>query len=40
MTAAFADPFVGTDHDDFSAWAREVREYRIERAYDPPRPML
>lgn len=40
MTAAYAEPFVGTDHDDFSAWAREVREYRIERAYDPPRAML
>ena len=34
--AAFAEPFVGTDHDDFSAWAREVRDYRIERAYDRP----
>lgn len=34
--ATFAEPFTGTDHDDFSAWAREVREYRIERAYDPP----
>lgn len=33
--ATFAEPFTGTDHDDFSAWAREVREYRIERAYDP-----
>src|ERR1700712_3414782 len=36
MTATFAEPFVGTDHDDFTAWAREVREYRIERAYDRP----
>lgn len=35
--ATFAEPFTGTDHDDFAAWAREVREYRIERAYDPPR---
>lgn len=34
--ATFAEPFVGTDHDDFAAWAREVREYRIERAYDRP----
>lgn len=34
--ATFAEPFTGTDHDDFAAWAREVREYRIERAYDPP----
>jgi hypothetical protein len=34
--AAFAEPFVGTDHDDFTAWARELREYRIERAYDRP----
>jgi hypothetical protein len=24
------------DHDDFTAWARELREYRIERAYDRP----
>ncbi|MEV5360573.1 hypothetical protein AB0K45_09540 [Micrococcus luteus] len=36
VTAAFADPFVGTDHDDFAQWARELREYRIERAYDRP----
>ncbi|OBK04020.1 hypothetical protein A5637_13130 [Mycolicibacterium fortuitum] len=35
-TATFAEPFTGTDHDDFSAWAREVREYRIERAADRP----
>ncbi|RIS72028.1 hypothetical protein D2E70_03550 [Mycobacteroides abscessus] len=34
--ATFAEPFTGTDHDDFALWAREVREYRIERAYDPP----
>lgn len=34
--ATFAEPFTGTDHDDFAAWAREVRAYRIERAYDPP----
>jgi hypothetical protein len=34
--ATFAEPFTGTDHDDFAAWAREVREYRIERAYDRP----
>lgn len=33
---AFAEPFVGTEHDDFVAWARELREYRIERAYDKP----
>ena len=32
----FAEPFTGTDHDDFSAWARELREYRIERAYERP----
>lgn len=25
MTAAFAEPFTGTDHDDFAMWAREVR---------------
>lgn len=36
MTAAYAEPFVGTDHEDFAAWAREVREYRIERAFDRP----
>lgn len=34
--ATFAEPFTGTDHDDFSAWAREMREYRIERASDRP----
>lgn len=38
--ATFAEPFTGTDHDDFAAWAREVREYRIERAYDRPKIML
>ncbi len=27
---------VGNDHDDFAMWAREVREYRIERAHDRP----
>lgn len=36
MTATYAEPFVGTDHDDFSAWARELREYRIEHANDRP----
>jgi hypothetical protein len=36
MTATFAEPFTGTDHDDFAAWARELREYRIERANDRP----
>ncbi len=37
MTAAtYAEPFTGTDHDDFCAWAREIREYRCERAYDRP----
>lgn len=35
-TATFAEPFTGTDHEDFAAWAREVREYRIERAADRP----
>ncbi|MDP7706796.1 hypothetical protein [Mycobacterium sp. TY815] len=40
MTAAFAEPFTGTDHDDFAEWAREVRDYRIARAYDPPTVML
>lgn len=34
--ATFAEPFTGTDHADFREWARELREYRIERAYDPP----
>lgn len=34
--ATFAEPFTGTDHDAFTAWARELREYRIERAYDRP----
>ncbi|MEN4419764.1 hypothetical protein VXD82_01940 [Mycobacteroides chelonae] len=34
--ATFAEPFTGTDHDDFAAWAREIRDYRIERAYDRP----
>lgn len=38
--ATFAEPFTGTDHDDFAKWAREVREYRIERAYDRPQIML
>lgn len=36
FVATFAEPFYGTDHDDFIAWARELREYRIERAYDRP----
>lgn len=34
--ATFAEPFTGADHDEFAAWAREIREYRIERAYDRP----
>ncbi|MCK0174809.1 hypothetical protein [Mycolicibacterium sp. F2034L] len=38
--ATFAEPFTGSDHDDFALWAREIREYRIERAYDPPTVML
>ncbi len=38
--ATYAEPFTGSDHDDFAEWAREVREYRIERAYDRPRIML
>lgn len=38
--ATFAEPFTGTDHDEFSAWARDVREYRIERANDRPKIML
>lgn len=32
----YAEPFNGTDHAGFAAWARELREYRIERAYDRP----
>jgi hypothetical protein len=36
MTSTFAEPFAGGTHDDFTKWAREVREYRIERAYDRP----
>lgn len=40
MTATFAEPFTGTDHDDFSAWARKIREDRIAHAYDPPKAML
>lgn len=36
MTATFAEPYTGSNHDDFAEWAREVREYRIERAYDRP----
>ena len=39
-TATYGEPFVGTDHDDFAEWARELREYRIERAYDRPKIML
>lgn len=35
--STFAEPFAGTTHADFTAWAREVREYRIERAFDRPR---
>jgi hypothetical protein len=34
--ATFAEPFTGTDHNDFTGWARELRSYRIERAYDRP----
>lgn len=34
--ATFAEPFTGTNHEDFAAWARELREYRIERAHDRP----
>jgi hypothetical protein len=34
--AAYAEPFVGTDHDLFTAWARETRRYRVERSYDKP----
>ena len=31
-----SERFIGTNHDDFAAWARELRSYRIERAYDRP----
>ncbi|WP_367582256.1 hypothetical protein [Tsukamurella tyrosinosolvens] len=34
--ATYAEPFTGTDHADFREWARELRDYRIARAYDPP----
>ena len=34
--STYAEPFTGTTHDEFTAWAREVREYRIARAYDQP----
>ncbi|WP_019204587.1 hypothetical protein [Tsukamurella sp. 1534] len=34
--ATYAEPYTGTDHAEFKAWAREVRDYRIERAFDPP----
>jgi PE-PPE domain len=40
VVSVFAETFRGTDHDDFALWAREVREYRIERAYDRPKIML
>lgn len=40
MTATFGEAFTGTDHDDFVAWARELRDYRIERAHDRPTLML
>lgn len=36
MTATYAEPFVGTDHDLFSAWARETRRVRVERTNDKP----
>lgn len=36
MVATFAEPFAGGTHDQFSAWARNVRDYRVERAYDKP----
>lgn len=38
--ATFGEPYTGTDHDDFIAWARELREYRVEHAHDRPRAML
>lgn len=34
--ATFGEPYAGADHDDFAAWARELREYRIEHAHDRP----
>lgn len=36
MTATYAEPFTGDTAADFREWAREVREYRIERAFDRP----
>jgi len=32
----FGGPFTGTDHTDFGEWARELRDYRVERANDRP----
>lgn len=46
LPVTFGEPFIpgeaftGDDHNDFAAWARELREYRIERAYDRPGIML
>lgn len=34
--STFGEPFTGTSHADFMAWARDIRDYRVERAYDPP----
>ena len=36
MTATFGEPYTGSDHDDFAAWARELRQYRVEHAHDRP----
>lgn len=36
VASVVPEPFTGTNHTDFAAWARAVREYRIERAYDRP----
>ncbi len=35
--ATYGEPYNGSDHEGFSAWARELREHRIERAYQRPR---
>lgn len=36
MTVALYEPFTGTDHADFVAWSREMDEWQLEDAYEPP----
>lgn len=38
--ATFGEPYTGDDHAEFAAWARELREYRIDHANDRPTVML